>query len=223
LLHLGRPTRAIKALRNLRTSWLSREVALFSAFSVLSLAYAATLSAPVGVAAVMFGAAGVYASGRLYLVPARPVWNSCRTLVAFFATALATGPLLAVLCVDRVSADSGWLIALVAAAGAGSLVQLAVQWHLVAAVKHRPDRQHQGTAQLLLGRFRGLHKARLTALALGLALLASAATAPMAGAAAAGRLQAAIVVIALGELAGRYLFYVTVVPYRVAGTFRGTR
>src|SRR5205807_2527141 len=119
LLHLGRPTRALKALRNVRTSWLSREVALFSVFALLALAYAAcwARSAPaprgltlgLGIAATTAGVAGVYASARLYLVPARPVWNSGRTPAAFFATAASTGPLLALLAVDRSRLRPVWL------------------------------------------------------------------------------------------------------------------
>ncbi|MGH9225101.1 MAG: DmsC/YnfH family molybdoenzyme membrane anchor subunit, partial [Acidimicrobiales bacterium] len=56
-----------------------------------------------------------------------------------------------------------------------------------------------------------------------LALLAFALSVPLAGSAAGGRLGAAAVVAAAGELIGRYLFYVTVVPYRMAGNFFGSR
>ncbi len=219
LLHLGRPGRALKALRNVRTSWLSREVALLSAFSGLSLGYAASLSPFVGVLAVLAGMAGVYASGRLYLVPARPVWNSWRTPVAFFATAAATGPLLAYFTLDRSRVSSGWLVALVAVAAAGSLAQIAVQAHLARTVRRRPDRQHQGTAHLLLERFGGRFQIRLAAAVVGLLLLGGSLLEPLAGSAAAGRLGAAVVVVAAGELLGRWLFYVTVVPFRVAGSF----
>lgn len=219
LLHLGRPGRALKALRNVRTSWLSREVALFSAFSGLSLWYASSLSSAVGVAAVVAGVAGVYASGRLYLVPARPVWNSWRTPVAFFATAAATGPLLAFFTLDRSRVAPGWLVALVVVAALGTLAQVAVAAHLARTVRRRPDRQHQGTAHLLLDRFGGRFQGRLALAGVALLLLAGALLEPLSGAAAAGRLGAAVVVVAAGELLGRWLFYVTVVPFRVAGSF----
>jgi len=228
LFHLGKPTRALKALRNLRTSWLSREVALFSAFSVLSLFYAVTLtlrgglgSRLVGPLAVIVGAVGVYASARLYLVPARPVWNSRRTLVAFFATAGATGPLLALFCVDRTRVGEGWLVLLVALAALGTVVQAAVQVHLVRAVRGSTDRQHQGTAHLLLVRFGPLFRARLAAGAVGLALMVWAVGEPLAGPAAGGRLAVGVLAIAFGELVGRWLFFVTIVPYRMAGNFFG--
>jgi Fe-S-cluster-containing dehydrogenase component/DMSO reductase anchor subunit len=223
LLHLGQPERALKALRNVRTSWLSREVALFSAFSGLSLAYAATLAPVAGVLAVVAGVAGVYASGRLYLVPARPVWNSWRTPVAFFATAAATGPLLAYFALDRSRVANGWLVALVAVAAAGTVAQVAVQAHLATAVRRGTDRQHQGTAHLLLERFGGRFQGRLALAVVALMLLAGALLEPLAGPAAAGRVGAAVVVVAGGELLGRWLFYVTVVPFRVAGSFFRTR
>ena len=219
LLHLGKPGRALKALRNVRTSWLSREVALFSAFSGLSLAYAAVLSPLVGVLAVVAGVAGVYASGRLYLVPARPVWNSWRTPVAFFATAAATGPLLAYFTLDRSRVADGWLVALVAAAAVG---HAGPGGGAGPPGRDRPppsDRQHQGTAHLLLDRFGGRFQGRLALAAVALMLLAGALLEPLAGAAAGGRLAAAVVVVAAGELLGRWLFYVTVVPFRVAGSF----
>ena len=226
LLHLGRPASAFKALRNLRTSWLSREVALLSAFSAASLAYAAAWAwggtagrAAVGLGAVALGIGGVYASGRLYLVPARPVWNSRRTLVSFFATGVATGPLLALLCLDRGRLPSSLVAGLIATAAAGTTVQMGVVRHLLSTVRSRSDRQHQGTAQLLGGPFRGLLLARVGAAIASLALLAWTTTVPLAGASAGGRLAAALGVAALGELAGRYLFYVTVVPFRVAGSF----
>ncbi len=242
LLHLGRPSSALKALRNLRTSWLSREVALFSVFSILSFAYAASWAGsgwfgrneatsalgPVstsllGIAAALVGAAGVYASARLYLVPARPVWNSPRTPAAFFATTVAIGPLVGLLCLDRTKLRPVWVGLLIAAAAVGTLAQIAVQVRLRTVVGRRPDHQHQGTAQLLDGELRGLFLARLVAGFLGLGLLAFTLAVPLDGAAAGARLGAAVAVIALGELAGRYLFYVCVVPYRMADGFFGSR
>ena len=231
VLHLGRPSRALKALRNLGTSWLSREVAAFSAFSLVSFAYAASWTAAggwlpglgLGLLAAALGVAGVYASARLYLVAARPVWNSRRTPVGFFATAAATGPLLALLCLDRSRLEPAWVGVLVAVSAAGVLAQIAAHVHLVVVVRRRGDRQHAGTAELLLDRFRMLFCARLAAAGGGILLAATALAVPVAGPAAGGRLATALVVLALGELAGRYLFFVTVVPFRTAGSFVRSR
>ncbi|MGI9079458.1 MAG: DmsC/YnfH family molybdoenzyme membrane anchor subunit [Acidimicrobiales bacterium] len=233
LLHLGRPSRALKALRNLRTSWLSREVALFSGFSFLSFGYATAWAAGsteggpstlvLGAAAVMVGIAGVYASARLYRVPARPVWNSPRTPVAFFATAVSTGPLVGLLSLDRSTMRPGWVAAMIVVAAMGTVAQIAVQARLSSVVRRRTDKQHRGTATLLGGELHGLFRGRLFSALLGLALLVSATTVPLGGAACGGRLGVALLVIAVGELAGRYLFYVSVVPYRMADGFFGSR
>lgn len=226
--HLGRPAYAFKALRNVRTSWMSREVVLFGAFATTSLVYAGAWSldrglptVPLGVLAVVVGLVGVYASGRLYLVPARPVWKSQRTMVSFFATALALGPLFALSFLERGSLESSWMRVLLVASLGGVLAQLAALGHLVHAVRSATDHQYRGTGYLLLKRCRGLFALRLLAAGAGLAMVASLLGLPLDGDEAAGRLVMALVVLGAGELAGRYLFFVTVVPYRVAGSFFG--
>src|SRR5207253_10936168 len=98
-----------------------------------------------------------------------------------------------------------------------------VQAHLAVQVRRRPDRQHQGTAHLLLERFGGRFQGRLALAGLALMLLVGALMEPLDGPSAAGRVGAAVVVVAAGELLGRWLFYVTVVPFRVAGSFFRTR
>lgn len=221
--HLGRPAAAWKALRNLRRSWLSREVALFSAFAAATFAYAAATlagrpmrpAAPgLGALATLLGVAGIYASGRLYLVPARPVWNSPRTIVAFFATAAATGPLVVVLCArpERV---------LLGIAAAGSLLQLAVIQHLTASIAARKEREFSLTARLLFGPFRALFTLRVAA---GLAVVALAGWAALSGTHLVLWAAAALGLAAGGELIGRYLFFVTVTPMTAARRFSaGTR
>ena len=90
LFHLGRPAAAWKAMRNLRTSWLSREVAALSLYALL--AAVAVLVPALAWPAALAGVAGVFASARLYLVPGRPAWDSRLTIARFFATAAVLGP-----------------------------------------------------------------------------------------------------------------------------------
>src|SRR5436853_5411931 len=100
-LHLGRPIYAYRALKMWQRSWLSREVLLFGCFSGVAFLYAALLwfklpgSLAIGALTSVLGAAGVTASACIYLVPARPAWNSKRTVAGFFLTAMLLGPLLA--------------------------------------------------------------------------------------------------------------------------------
>ncbi len=100
--HLGRPIYAYRALKMWRRSWLSREVLLFGCFSGLAGLYAASLllglplSAPLGGVTAFSGLCGIAASAFIYLVPARPSWNSKFTIADFFLTAVVLGPLFAV-------------------------------------------------------------------------------------------------------------------------------
>jgi len=190
LLHLGRPLYAWKALRNLRRSWLSREVALFGSYGALA-AVAAGVPAAAPLAAFV-GAAGVYASGRLYMVPGRPAWCSPLTLARFGATTLAAGGLATG---HRTLGVVGIAAGLVTTAA--NLARLG-----------RDDRiEWWGTVRLALRRFRNL-----SALGAGLSIAGIVA-------ALAGPLPVALALVCGGELVARYLFYVTVVPLDMPGSF----
>jgi len=116
-LHLGRPLYAFRALKNFKTSWLSREVIGLSAFAGSASLYAIFLfcteglstfvdNAPftleqfggdpirmlLGAATVVFGVAGIYCSSKLYRVPARPAWNTIKTTIDFFDVSMILGP-----------------------------------------------------------------------------------------------------------------------------------
>jgi Fe-S-cluster-containing dehydrogenase component/DMSO reductase anchor subunit len=73
--HLGRPARAWRALRHLRSSWLSREVAAVSAF--LGLGALALFALPVlGSLAAVVGFLALFAIDRIYRVALRTgPWN----------------------------------------------------------------------------------------------------------------------------------------------------
>jgi DMSO reductase anchor subunit/ferredoxin len=90
-MHLGRPIHAHRAWRGWKTSWLSREVLAFGLFAKASIA-AAWFGTPVAAAAAcLAGLAGIYCSARIYMVPARPAWNTPLTLADFYLTALTLG------------------------------------------------------------------------------------------------------------------------------------
>jgi DMSO reductase iron-sulfur subunit len=194
VLHLGRPVMAWKALRGLRTSWLSREVLLLGAYAAVAVAAVGAPSA--AAAATVLGIAGVYASARLYVVPGRPAWDTSLTPVRFFATAAATGPALT---------GHGDLAAVGAVA---ALVATAANW---ARLARGPRQPWWGSVRLELDWFRSW-----TVLRWALAL-AGIAAALVAGPAIA------VLLLTGGELLGRWLFFVTVVPLNMPGSFwRGT-
>src|SRR4029077_7781978 len=90
-LHLGRPIYAYRALKMWKRSWLSREVLMFSCFSSVAALYPAWLwfqlpgSMALGSLTSLFGIAGVAASACIYLVQARPAWNTKYTVADFFS------------------------------------------------------------------------------------------------------------------------------------------
>jgi Fe-S-cluster-containing dehydrogenase component/DMSO reductase anchor subunit len=218
-LHLGRPAHAYRAVRMWRRSWLSREVLLFSCFSAVAGAYAAMLwfGAPgsgwIGALTVGFGAAGVLASAYIYRVPSRPSWNSPHTLAEFNLTAGVLGPLFAA------AAGAGtprWL-------AIGAAVMAGAQFALMALRFLRcmasDSLELKGTARLLstvLARrvlWRGLLLGA-GGIALPLVALPLAPT---------GLVMVAGLVLALaGEILGRYLFFVSVVPKHLAAPYLAT-
>lgn len=102
--HLGRPFRAVNALNNIRSSWLSREIlselvflAILGFLAGLELAgYGQTAVARA--AAFMAAVAGIlflFSMSRLYMLPTVPAWNGPHTPLSFVLTAALTGTLVA--------------------------------------------------------------------------------------------------------------------------------
>lgn len=197
--HLGRLAAAHKALRNLRRSWLSREVALFSLYGALAVPAVAVPA--LGVPAAVVGVAGIYASARLYLVPGRPAWDSWLTVVRFAATAGALGLAL-----------TGRPGPAVLVATAGAAATAANWWRL----RRHPDQAGWGSVRLELRWFRPWTVVRLALLVVaGAVVVLVGTTAPA--------VVAVVVLLAAGEGVGRWLFFVTVVPLNMPGSFwRGT-
>lgn len=89
VLHLGQPTRAWRFFLGLRTSWLSREILVFSFFAPLALS---TLLRPdslflrTSIAAVGF--VGVICSAMIYIDTRRRFWAPLFTSVRFLGTAI---------------------------------------------------------------------------------------------------------------------------------------
>ena len=102
LLHLGSPLSAPKAVTNIATSWLSREILSGVTFAVLGGLYAILQWFKIGsqglrtVVSWLAGLAGivlVYCMSRVYMLPTQPAWNSIATPILFFTTTLLLGAL----------------------------------------------------------------------------------------------------------------------------------
>jgi anaerobic dimethyl sulfoxide reductase subunit C (anchor subunit) len=102
LLHLGNPFSAYKAVTNLDTSWLSREILFGVLFLVFGALYAflqwrklgsATVRTVTAWVAALLGIGLVYSMARIYMLYSQPAWNTLATPVSFFVTALLLGAL----------------------------------------------------------------------------------------------------------------------------------
>lgn len=98
-LHLGKPANAPRALNNLASSWLSREILAIGVFTV-SLFFTFLLSWKTGnaqylkllmVLSSFSGMTLLWTMSRIYVMPTIPAWNSWHTPVSFVLTALSLG------------------------------------------------------------------------------------------------------------------------------------
>jgi DMSO reductase iron-sulfur subunit len=212
-LHLGRPVYAWRAMRGLRTSWLSREVLALSLFAGSAAGFAAVLllglpgRAAAGFTTLILGITGITCSARIYIVRARPAWNSGYTVAEFFATAALLGPMFV-----RISGtfDARWLAV---APVAGAAAQLLTQTLKFLWLSRSDIFELRASSLLLSGQFRSAFLLRL-----GI-LIVAGILAPLLFASSTRAMAAAVVLALAGEWLGRWLFFVTVVPKNMAAAF----
>ncbi len=232
-LHLGRPILAITAMKNWRTSWLSREAIALGAFTGLASVVAGMYYFEVKGFALLLveaitlalGIYGIYAQSKIYRVRARPSWDRSSTTKRFFGSSYIGFILIALMLVAS-GGTSGTMVLLAVALLAG-MGQVLVVYEEVIFYRHLDKEdplyyQLNRTRILLTEHFGKLKKLRLYSLllfALGLPLLSILFI-------ASGLTTLAIVTLTLGligsfvsEILGRYLFYRTVVPLGLAGNF----
>jgi anaerobic dimethyl sulfoxide reductase subunit C (anchor subunit) len=98
-LHLGSPLKALYALTNLSSSWLSREVALaslFIAFSIFLLGNHLLIKSAgaaefLTIAGILVSLALLFSMSKIYMVRTIPAWNSFVTMLTFAAVSLLLG------------------------------------------------------------------------------------------------------------------------------------
>jgi Fe-S-cluster-containing dehydrogenase component/DMSO reductase anchor subunit len=229
-LHLGRPIYAYRALTMWRRSWLSREVLLFSAFSTVAALYAAALwlelpaRGPLGALTALFGVAGVTSSACIYRVPSRPAWNTPYTLVQFNLTAAILGPLFAAAVA---AGEPRWLGVAAAGMASAQFILLALRFFRCIA---SDSLELRGTARLLSTVLVRPLFARGILLAVGaialplVVVVAGRLPSDGAGSLAPPDVGHLLLVLALacalgGEVLGRYLFFVSVVPTHLAAPY----
>jgi len=232
-LHLGRPIMAIMAMKNWRTSWLSREAIALGTFTALASVVVVMIYFEfkgfmlIGVEALTLtiGIYGIYAQSMIYRIRARPSWNRKSTTKRFFGSSYVGFLLIATaLLIDNGSQGVMVLLAMTLLAG---MAQVFVVWEELLFYKNldREDElyyQYNRSRILLNENFGKVKKFRvysLLAFALILPLLVILFTASALINLAIITLVMTTIGALISELSGRYLFYRTVVPLGLAGNF----
>jgi Fe-S-cluster-containing dehydrogenase component/DMSO reductase anchor subunit len=91
VLHLGRPHLAWRAVLGIRTSWLSREAVAFGLFAFLAVSNGVVATPRLQDAAAMAGALGIFCSIMVYVATRREQWSGVQTGLKFLGTTVLLG------------------------------------------------------------------------------------------------------------------------------------
>ncbi|RPJ20676.1 MAG: hypothetical protein EHM33_27960 [Chloroflexi bacterium] len=104
LLHLSNPFNIMRAVPNLGSSWLSREVVFSVVFMIMASLFTLMqwrklgtngLRTAIGWLTVVIGLVQTYAMGMVYMIRTQPAWNTLATPITFFVTTFLLGALAA--------------------------------------------------------------------------------------------------------------------------------
>ena len=229
-LHLGRPSKAYRAMANLKSSWLSREILACNLFAGASSAVVAwsllgswlteqfgDQSLLLAVAAAITGALVVFCSARLYIVTGRPLWTGTRTNGLFFLTAAVLGLAASQLMIAFFGLSSQ-SVAIAVSVGLilATIGKLAFESKLLAHRNSDQSTPQSLAAGLLLNQKRTQTWSRLVLGIAGGVVLPIALI--VAGSSAAIVISiASLVCLFAGELIERYLFFAVSVARRMPG------
>jgi len=232
-LHLGRPTKALWAMRNYKNSWLSKEAIFLGAYAVVAflvfIAYIfdfnSFLKLLLEALGVAFGVYGIYSQSMIYKIKARPSWNRDSTTKRFFTTGYLGFMLISFLLLISNQAN-GALVLLSLTLLLGALQYLIIKdevnFYKYLNKEHKNFYELNRTKTLLFERFGKLKKVRVYSLAffaIAMVLITILFSASGNYAVASFCAFLALIGASVSEIIGRYLFYVTVVPTSMAGNF----
>jgi len=229
-LHLGRPLLALTAMKNIKTSWLSREALALGVFvsmmtlniGLYYLEIPKFLHVIFEVLTFVVGVYGIYAQSMIYRIKARPAWDRLTTNLKFFGVSYIGLLLMALAAL--IQDVTGAVTPLLAAALGMAAAQAFFTYEDRRTLKSADENSYQlERTERLHSEFFNLHvKARITTFVLG-SLLLPLFVLVLVGAGATG---AAVAMLIFGillsmssEAVDRFLFYATVVPLGMAGSF----
>ncbi len=141
--HLGAKRNAWRALTHLRKSWLSREILYVGLFGAGWLVSIAPLPWQMLIAArtitSVLGVLLIYSMSQVYHLQTMPAWNTWRTTVGFFVTAILLGQSLVLNVLMIESQFTGINIPSILPAGI-TIVLLAVELTMIFSTKENASR-----------------------------------------------------------------------------------
>ena len=233
--HLENPANAYRAIANVGSSWLSREILFGVLFAGVGFLFAIMqwrkLGTPnvriivAGVAAIL-GVGLVYSMARVYMLPNQPSWNSATTPLSFFTStlllgALATGAAYSInytylkLRSDKgLTVQSGLLRDALRWIALASIVLVGLQLVLISANLINQTTQEASAAVAEIGeQYRAIYILRVALVFIGAGVFAFFLYRYTVSAtkeeALAGLVYGAFALVLVAEVLGRYLFYAT--------------
>jgi len=236
--HLGNPLNSYRAVANVGSSWLSREILLSVLFTGVGAVFAFMQWKKLGTflvrtlvagLAALIGLGQVYSMAMVYQMPLQPAWNNAATPISFFTTTL----LLGVLALGAAFVANYAYVQRQTPASAGAQVELlraSLRWFAVAAVvlvgvefivtplqtaylAASPIAEAQASAALLFSQYSLVLVLRLALVFVGAGILGLFL---YRNAMSAGRERimgtlayAAFGLVLVSEVLGRFLFYAT--------------
>lgn len=228
-LHLGRPFLAMTAMKNIKTSWLSREALALGVFtglmSVIIAVYFFELNAVLRLGlesiTLVVGIYGIYAQSMIYRIKARPAWDRVTTNLKFFGVAYIGVFLLAFL--SAILGINEAVTPLVALGMLGALAQLFFSYEDIRSLDTIEKNQYQlqRTKRLLNENFIKVRNHRFASLFVGGVVLPLFVLVFINSSHIVATIILGISLLSVlsSELADRFLFYSTVVPLGMAGGF----
>jgi len=231
-LHLGRPSLAISAIKNYKTSWLSREalaLGIFGAFmSIVALLYylqaQRVLILLVETITLAIGVYGIYAQSMIYRVKARVSWDRDATTKTFLSSSYVGVLLMGFIFLLNNRVDLAITLLTVSLLISLRLVFVIYSEFRFYKYLKRDDRDFYelNRVKKLYARFKSIGKFRLYTLmfcAIFMPIIAILLLVNQYQMLALILIGLATIVAFASELSGRYLFYVTVVPKGLSGSF----
>lgn len=230
-LHLGRPFLALTAMKNIKTSWLSREALALGIFTLLMnvviLLYFIEeihIAIRLLIEAITLGVGiyGIYAQSMIYRIKARPSWDRESTNIKFFGVAYIGAFLMALFAVIFSMYDIAIPLIVLGMLGAFAQMFFSLEDLRDLDTQQKNEYQLKRTQRLYNENFKYIKLFRFLSLVLGgviLPLLVITLVSANSMAGASISLFISLILVFASEISDRFLFYATVVPLGMAGGF----